>query len=242
VRAPPSVVFRYFTDSGRFASWWGAGSHIDARAGGAVRICYPNAVVVSGNVESIVPDERIVFTYAYEDSTKLVHMGISRVTISVADDAEGTRLDLLHEFASPEVRDAHVAGWRYQLSLFANVVSRELNAAVATLLDRYFAAWNERDPFVRRKHLAAIADEYIEFHDAFAAIRGAGDLDEHIASIHMNMPGMTIERHSEPRHCQGHVLVDWIARRNGAAAGGGTNYFEITAFGRIRRVVGFWSQ
>jgi uncharacterized protein YndB with AHSA1/START domain len=242
VRAPRPVVFRYFTDSERFAAWWGAGSRIDARPGGEMRICYPNAVVAFGNVESIVPDERIVFTYGYEDSTKPFHMGISRVTISLADDADGTRLELLHEFASPEVRDAHVAGWRYQLSVFANVVSREVNATVVALIDGYFAIWNERDPFVRRKRLAEIADERIEFHDDFAAIRGAGDFDEHVAAVHLHMPGSVLERHSEPRHCQGHVLVDWIVRRNGAPAGAGTNYFDIDAFGRIRRVVGFRSR
>lgn len=239
VRAPRAVVFRYFTDSERFASWWGAGSRIDARPGGEMRICYPNAVIALGSVESVVADERIVFTYGYEDASKPIHQGTSRVTITLADDPEGTRLDLLHEFATAEVRDQHAAGWRYQLSVFANVASREVHAAVGALLDRYFAAWNERDPFRRRKLIGEIADEQIEFHDAFAAIRGAGDLDEHIAAIHLHMPGTTIERQSEPRHCQGHVLVDWVARRNDAPAGGGTNYFDISAWGRIRRVVGF---
>ena len=38
IRAPRSVVFRYFTDSRRFAAWWGEGSTIDGRVGGAVRI------------------------------------------------------------------------------------------------------------------------------------------------------------------------------------------------------------
>jgi hypothetical protein len=129
----------------------------------------------------------------------------------------------------------------FVLSVFAIVVSREVHAAVGALLDRYFAAWNEHDPSRRRKLIGEIADEHVEFQDAFAAIRGAGDLDEHIAAIHLHMPGTTIERRSEPRHCQGHVLVEWAARRNGTPAGAGTNYFDISAWGRIRRVVGFWA-
>jgi uncharacterized protein YndB with AHSA1/START domain len=59
------TVFRYFTDSERFAKWWGQGSQIDARPGGAVTIRYPNAVTVTGEVKEIDPPSKIVFTYAY---------------------------------------------------------------------------------------------------------------------------------------------------------------------------------
>lgn len=240
IRAPRALVFRYFTDSTRFAAWWGAGSSIDARPGGAVLIRYPNAVIARGTVESLVPDERVVFTYGYDDASKAIPAGASRVTIALADDSEGTRLDLLHEFAEPQTRDHHAPGWRYQLSLFANVVARELHADVTSTVDRFISAWNEGDPFVRHKLLGEIAHERIEFHDAYAAIRGAQDLDEHIAAVHTFMPGTTLERTSEPRHCQGSVLVDWAVRRKGEPAGRGTNYFELSAAGRIRRVVGFW--
>src|SRR5438477_11800544 len=44
IRARARTVFRYFTDSERFAAWWGAGSAIEARPGGPVRIRYPSGV------------------------------------------------------------------------------------------------------------------------------------------------------------------------------------------------------
>ena len=47
IRAERATVFRYFTDSERFAAFWGAGSRIDPRAGGDVHIRYPNGVVVT---------------------------------------------------------------------------------------------------------------------------------------------------------------------------------------------------
>jgi len=55
-------VFGYFTDSAHWAAWWGAGSTIDARAGGRVLIRYPNGVQVSGEVIEVAEPERIVFT------------------------------------------------------------------------------------------------------------------------------------------------------------------------------------
>lgn len=50
IAAPRDVVFRYFTDSRRFAAWWGEGSQIDAKPGGVVKIVYPNRAIASGVV------------------------------------------------------------------------------------------------------------------------------------------------------------------------------------------------
>ena len=241
IRAPRALVFRYFTDSKRFAAWWGAGSSIDPRPGGEVLIRYPNADVVRGTVEQIVPDERIVFTYGYEDPAKPIPPGGSRVTIALLDDDDGTRLDLRHELADPTVRDHHVPGWRYQLSVFANVVANETHAHAADAIDRFFAAWNESDASRRRAGLEAVADRFIEFRDAFAAIRGVAELDEHIGAIHMHMPGVRLERTSTPRHAQGALLADWKATRGAETTARGTNFFEFTPAGRIGCVFGFWS-
>ena len=53
IAAGRDTVFAYFTDGLRFAAWWGAGSSIDAHAGGAVRIRYPNGATASGEVLEI---------------------------------------------------------------------------------------------------------------------------------------------------------------------------------------------
>lgn len=36
--ARPATVFRFFTDTNRWAAWWGAGSEVEGRPGGKVRI------------------------------------------------------------------------------------------------------------------------------------------------------------------------------------------------------------
>ena len=78
IRARRATVFAFFTDSARFAAWWGPGSTIDPRPGGAVRIRYPNAAEAGGEVVEIVPGERIVFTYGYPEAGKPVPVGGSR--------------------------------------------------------------------------------------------------------------------------------------------------------------------
>lgn len=242
IRADRDLVFRYFTDSARFAAWWGPGSTIDARVGGTVLIRYPNAVMASGNVESIVANERIVFRYGYTDGTHDIPAGASRVTITLSDAPEGTRLDLLHEFATDAQRNLHEAGWRYQLSIFANVVARELQAAAVASIDRWFLAWNETEHAQRRRLLDELVEVDVAFRDGFAAVAGIDDLHGHIGAVHVHMGGTTIARHGEPRWCQGAMLVDWVvSRRGGEPAGRGTNFVALSPRGRIREVIGFCS-
>ena len=50
IQARPETVFRFFTDSERWAKWWGAGSTIDARPGGKVLILHPGGVETLGEV------------------------------------------------------------------------------------------------------------------------------------------------------------------------------------------------
>src|SRR5579864_6518590 len=103
IEATRPTVFRFFTDTARWAGWWGAGSAIDARPGGRVLIRYPNGVQVLGEVIEITSPERIVFTYGYETG-KPIPPGASRVTITLEAVGGGTRLRLAHAFAEAEVR------------------------------------------------------------------------------------------------------------------------------------------
>lgn len=235
IRARPAAVFRYFTDSERFASWWGKGSTIDARSGGKVNIVFPGGSTAGGEVLTIDPGKRIVFTYGYDDPARPVVRGGSRVTISVAPHADGTSLHLLHEVADENARTQHIAGWRFQLSTFANIAAREEHGAVAERIDAFLAAWSEADEAKRTTALSAVTTEDVAFRDAYACLSGRAELIDHIAALQKNMPGVVLKRDGDARHCQGTVLVDWTA---GPAVG--TNVFRLAGDGRIADVVGFW--
>lgn len=240
IRARPATVFRYFTDLVRFASWWGPGSTIDPKPGGRVHIVYPGGTTAGGEVVAIDPERRVVFTYGYDkksdDTAVLIARGASLVTIEFAPHGDGTKLTLLHEVAEERVRDEHVAGWRYQLSLFANVVAREEHADVAVRVDTFFAAWTEADPVKRRAQLDVVATEEVGLRDAYATISGLDDLVEHITAVQKHMPGTALVRDGEPQQCQGTALVRWKAGK-----AGGTNVFRLAANGRIADVAGFWN-
>jgi uncharacterized protein YndB with AHSA1/START domain len=239
IAARPATVFRFFTDPARFAAWWGAGSHIDARPGGAVHIRYPNGVVASGEVVEVVPGRRIVFTYGYEDAGKPIPPGGSRVVVTLEETVRGTRLLLRHELATAEARDAHVPGWRYQLAVFANVAAAEQHQGTDARMDAFFAAWAEPDAARRREALADLVTDDVAFRDAFACTEGLDDLVAHTGAVQMHMPGVVLQRAGDARQCQGTAVVEWEMRAaDGTPRGRGTNVFQLAPDGRFAAVVG----
>jgi uncharacterized protein YndB with AHSA1/START domain len=239
--APRDVVFSFFTDSARWATWWGAGSTIDPKRGGRVYIRLPGNVEVSGEVLEIQAPAHLVFTYGYASGTPFAAGG-SRVTIKLEDVPSGTRLHLTHEFPDAASRDHHVQGWRFQLSLFSNVVADEVNAGAEDLVDAWFRAWSESDAGLRERAFAQIASRNVSFRDRFSLLDGLDDLVAHTGAAQRFMPGVTLQRNGDVRHCQGTVLADWIWRMaNGDERARGTNVFQFGADGKIDAVIGIAS-
>lgn len=237
IRARRALVFQFFTDSARFAQWWGAGSSIEPREGGAVRIRYPNGVLAGGVVRALEPPTRVVFTYGYEDPSKPIAWGASLVTVTFAEEPHGTRVKLVHEVDSAPVRDAHVPGWRYQLAVFANVAAAAHAEGLEPLLDRYFEAWSEPDAERRRSLVEATCAPDVQVRDGFACVEGREELLEHLQALRAHAPG-TLRRAGPVRQCQGTALVDWVV--DGPRPGAGTNVVTLTPAGTVGAVVGFW--
>jgi len=240
IAARRPTVFRYFTDSKRFADWWGEGSTIEGRKGGQVQIRYPNGVQASGEILEIVPPDRIVFTYGYASGTP-IPAGSSRVSIFLKDHPEGTELTLIHDLPDAASRDAHIQGWRYQLALFSNVVSRDQQSNVQQLIDAYFDLWNTREAGVRLERMNQLFDPAIRFQDRYSCTSGLEDLAPHLAAVHQFMPGLTIARNGDVQECQGTAVSKWVVTRaDGTEASRGLNVFSLTPEGKIVRIVGFW--
>jgi uncharacterized protein YndB with AHSA1/START domain len=240
IQAPLETVFRFFTDDARWAAWWGAGSTIDARLGGRVYIRHPGGVEVSGEVLDIRPPSRIVFSYGYVAGHPIAPGG-SRVSIQLEPDGAATRLHLTHEFDDIQPRDEHVQGWRYQLSLFANLVANEAHARAADVVDAWFTAWSEPDALAREAVLARVVNDEVQFRDQFSDITGLPDLLQQLAAVQRFMPGIRMRRAGDVRHCQGTVLAEWVANTaDGGERGRGTNVFVLSATGVIDSVTGFW--
>jgi uncharacterized protein YndB with AHSA1/START domain len=230
IRARRATVFAFFTDSERWARWWGAGSSIDPTVGGKVHIRYPTGDSASGVVRELAPDRLIAFTYGYDDPGKPLAPGGSLVTITLDEIPTGTRLALRHDVADAATRDMHVPGWRHQLAVFAKIVADAAYSPAA--IDAWYAAWNSDDA---RTHLVVTPD--VTFRDANGCTAGIDELVAHIAASRRFMPGVRLERRGTPRHAHGTVLADWAALRDGRELMTGTSVFRIDADARIEDCV-----
>ena len=128
--APREVVFAAWTDAKQAAQWWGPqgfttiSCEMDVRPGGAYRACMrsPDGTrhCRRGTYREIVPPERLVFTFAWEDAAgDLGHETL--VTVTFADAGRGKTRLTLHQalFETESARDAHQAGWTSCLERFA---------------------------------------------------------------------------------------------------------------------------
>ncbi|MCU0257203.1 MAG: SRPBCC domain-containing protein [Vicinamibacterales bacterium] len=238
IGAPRAAVFASFTDAARWAAWWGAGSTIDARPGGRVYVRYPNGVEAAGEVIDVTPPERIAFTFGYV-SGQPIGVGQSRVTIGLAVSGGATRLDLRHEFADAGVRDQHAQGWRFQLSILANLVCDALHADAESLADAWFELWGEGDAAARAAALERIAVQGVRFRDRYSLLDGQDDVLAHVEASRRFMPGVRLVRVGAVRHCQGTALADWVARGpDGQDRLRGVNVFQLGPDGRIEAVTG----
>lgn len=234
IKAEPATVFRYFTDSARWANWWGAGSTIDAKPGGKVYIRYANGVEASGEVKSVDPPKKIAFSLGYA-SGKPMPPGGSLVSIELHAVPEGTRLELAHEFADTEARDMHVQGWRFQLSMFSNVVANEVFADCAARIDEWFEAWSIADEAERAARFAQIASPSIEVRDRHSLLSGLADLNAHAGAALRYRPGVYQKREGDVRQCQGTALAEWIVPGEKLS---GTDVFTFACDGKISSVTG----
>lgn len=115
--AAPAKVFAAWTDPQKMMRWMGPPSIIrceaenDLRVGGRyhIKMVVPDDEHdVSGVYREIVPNEKVVFTWAWKSTPERE----SLVTVTFKDDNGGTIMTLLHErFFDEAARDGHNKGW-----------------------------------------------------------------------------------------------------------------------------------
>ena len=115
--APPENVYAAWIDPEKMTHWMGpAGTQrVEAtnnlRVGGRYAIKMVTADAehdVSGVYREIVPNEKLVFTWAWQTTPERETL----VTVTFKRDGDGTLMTLLHErFFDEDARDRHNAGW-----------------------------------------------------------------------------------------------------------------------------------
>ena len=128
LNAPPAQVFAAWTDPEKVKAWMGPGeikahaAACDVRVGGRYRwvMRAPSGEEhdVGGVYREVVPDRKLVFTWAWKSSPERQ----SLVTVQLKPDGDGTLLTLTHEqFFDEDARDRHRNGWNGALDKMAKL-------------------------------------------------------------------------------------------------------------------------
>jgi uncharacterized protein YndB with AHSA1/START domain len=125
IAARPETVYRYWTDPERMVDWWGSAAELDPRPGGVCRIEMSGGRTMQGEYVELVPYERIVFTFGWEQSAGAPHVapGSTLVEVTLAAQEGDTILTLRHTGLPASDADEHGAGWTAHLPRLVEAIA-----------------------------------------------------------------------------------------------------------------------
>jgi len=113
IKAPPEVVFPYFTDPALIVEWIGRRAELDPRPGGLFHLDFGDTAA-RGTYTSIDPPRRVVFTWGIPGNEALPPGG-STVEVVLTPAGDDTIVVLTHRGVPPTHIGDHRAGWEHQL-------------------------------------------------------------------------------------------------------------------------------
>jgi len=120
------------------------------------------------------------------------------------------------------------------------------NAATATstVVDSYFAMWNETDATRRRQVIDATWSQEASYVDPMFAAAGPDALDAMVAGVHQQFPGHRFRLSGAIDAHHDRVRWGWelVAPGGGPPVAAGVDFGVLAADGRLREVTGFFEQ
>lgn len=111
-----------------------------------------------------------------------------------------------------------------------------------TLVERYFAIWNEQDAGKRRDLIAATWSEDADYRDPRLTSDGHEGIDAMVAQVHEHYPGYRFRLAGPVDSHNGRLRFAWQlnAPDDGPPAATGVDFAVVGEDGRLRSVTGFF--
>ncbi len=120
IDASPSTIFAFLTEPEKHLQWEGTEAELDPRPGGVYRVLIAGQFEASGEFVEVVPDERVSYTFGWNDEGNPITPGSTKVEITLEPEGEKTRVRLHHTgLPDEQAGEMHIHGWDHYLARLA---------------------------------------------------------------------------------------------------------------------------
>jgi uncharacterized protein YndB with AHSA1/START domain len=119
IDAEPETIWPFLTDPHRHVEWLGSVADIDPRPGGTYRVLIGGQHYSAGEYVEVVPMQKVVFTFGWEQEGHPIPPGSTTIEISLHPEGDKTRVRLIHRGLPDDAINDHGNGWAHYLGRLA---------------------------------------------------------------------------------------------------------------------------
>jgi len=119
IDATPETIWPFLVDPARHVEWLGTVADIDPRPGGVYRVLVQGIHPSAGEYVEVVPNEKVVFTFGWEEEGNPIKPGSTTVEISLHPEGDKTLVRLAHRGLPDDAVRDHSGGWDTYLGRLA---------------------------------------------------------------------------------------------------------------------------
>ena len=119
IDATPETIWPFLTDPEKHVEWEGTVAEIDPRPGGIHRVLVGGKHTALGEYVEVVPLEKVVFTFGWDEPGHPIPAGSTTVEISLHPEGEKTLVRLTHRDLPDDAVSDHTVGWDHYLERLA---------------------------------------------------------------------------------------------------------------------------
>jgi uncharacterized protein YndB with AHSA1/START domain len=120
IDATPETIWPFLTDPAKHVEWSGTAAELDPRPGGVYRVLIGGEHQSVGEYVEVVPMERVVFTFGWDQPNHPIPPGSTTIEITLQPEGTKTRVRLTHRGLPDDAVDDHGHGWAHYLGRLAD--------------------------------------------------------------------------------------------------------------------------
>lgn len=119
IAAAPETVFEFLTVPDKHVLWSGTEADLEPRPGGRYRVLMAGTHQAAGRFVEVVPNEKVVFTFGWDQPDHPIPAGSTEVEIRLFPEGDATRVRLVHRGLPDDAVADHGGGWTRSLDRLA---------------------------------------------------------------------------------------------------------------------------